>query len=63
VLVAPSTLRSSALCTNMSWGPWEAPLDVVPHAAIDDAAAARNNAVPRFEHFLSPRSPLKSLTS
>jgi hypothetical protein len=47
----------------MSWGPWEAPLDVVPHAAIDDAAAARNNAVPRFEHFLSPRSPLKSLTS
>jgi hypothetical protein len=37
---AGSTLKSSALCTNMSWGAPEEAVEVVPHTASDNTATA-----------------------
>src|ERR1039457_6007998 len=44
VLLAASTLRSSALCTNMSWV-FEVAAGAVWLAAVDSIAAAKRNAV------------------
>ena len=44
VFVAGSTVRSSALCTNMSWGARRTDVEVVAHAAIDNVNAARSDA-------------------